>query len=109
MSGSTFRNFDKMYEELKNAGYPDINDYKNQYEYEKALETSTKNFKEFNRIIIKWLPLIEYKVGGILLLQASKEKYDGRVIIPIFEDSSSQDRWRICAAILQNPPLFLEK
>lgn len=109
MSGSSFANFDKMYEELRQAGYPDINNYKNHNEYIKALATSTRDFKDFNKIVIKWLPLIEYIVGGLLLLQASKEKYDGRLIIPIFENSSSQDRWRICAAIMNNPPMFLEE
>ncbi len=100
-----FHNFRKMYEELKEAGYPDMNDFKNGNEYNKALKSVSKSLDEFIKIVIKWLPKIEYRVGGLLLLAETNKKYDGRVIIPIFKESNSFDKWRICSAIAYNPPL----
>ncbi len=103
----TYPNFDKMYLELKNAGYPDINDFKTGNEYSNALKTAYGDLESFIKIVIKWIPRLEYKVGGVLLLQATDKRYDGRVLIPIFNESSKQDRWRICDAIEHNPPLYI--
>src|SRR5690606_23043818 len=100
-----YNNFNKMYEELKNAGYPDINDFNTGNEYNNALKSVSIGFDNFIKIVSKWLPKLEYKAGGVILLTETNQKYDGRVITSIFKETSNQEKWRICDAITRNPPL----
>lgn len=104
-STSTFKNFKAMYEELSRAGYPDIKKYGNNNDYIKVLKNGNYDLETYIEIIKKWLPKIEYKTGGLLLIAKTDIKYDGSIIIPIFNEADTADRWRICSAIVKNPPL----
>ncbi len=51
----TYPNFDKMHLELKNAGYPDINDFKTGNEYSNAFKSAYGDLESFIKIVIKWI------------------------------------------------------
>lgn len=105
-----YPNFDTMYRELNKAGYPNIKDFNNSNAFTEKLLSMNKELDTFIDIVVKWIPKIEYKPGGITLLADTKTKYDGRIIIPIFEnDSAPNDRWRLCDAIVRNPPLNINE
>ena len=103
---NTYPNFMAMYKELSDMGYPDINDFENGTAYINAVKPIPEKFIE---IVLKWLPKLEKKTGIIMFLRESGEKYDGRVLIPLFEEANTQERWRICEAIAYNPPMNIKQ
>lgn len=99
-----YPNFEKMYEEIANAGFPNVNDFPNGTEYINAIKPIPTDLIE---IVLKWIPKLEYPIGILLFLRETKNKYDGRVLIPIFNEVDKQGKWRICDAIEHNPPLYI--
>ena len=88
--------------DLVNAGYPDELDYPHTTAYINAIKPIPRNFID---IVLRWCQKLKFKGSVIGYLRESAEKYDGSVLIPIFNEGSKQVRWRICDAIAYNPPL----
>lgn len=99
-----YPNFEKMYEDIAQAGFPDVNEFSNGTEYINAIKPVSTTLIN---IVLKWMPNLEYPIGILLFLRESKNKYDGRILIPIFNEADSQGKWRICDAIEHNPPLYI--
>lgn len=101
-----FLNSEKMYEELRQAGCPDYLDFANSTDYIYAV---TPISDDLIKIVVSWIPKLKYKLSVIDFLREAKNKYDGRVLIPIFNESDKQGKWRICSAIEYNPPLHINE
>ncbi len=98
-----FTNYDKkIYQRLIKIGCPDRLDFPNTTAYINALKPLQDDFIQ---VVLESLPDLEHKSGVVSFLREAKNKYDGKVLMPIFNESSKQDRWRICDAIVFNPPL----
>lgn len=103
---SSYPNFMKMYKELSDMGYPDIDDFKHGTDYINAIKPIPKEFIE---VVLKWVPKLEKKTGILMFLRESREKYDGNILISLFEEANTHDRWKICEAIAHNPPLNINQ
>ncbi len=103
-------NIDKLYNELKSIGFPDINEYTNDFDFYSEIKKKEKSiFNLYNEIILRWEPFLERRIVAIGLLSVSKKKYDGSRIIPeIFEKSNDMDKWQILNMLIKNPPLHIE-
>lgn len=88
--------------DLTSAGYPDELDYPHTTAYVNAIKPLPSGFID---IVVSWIPRLKFKGVVISYLRESAERYDGRVLIPIFNEGSKQVRWEICDAIEYNPPL----
>jgi hypothetical protein len=92
--------------DLVSAGYPNELDFPHTTAYVNAIKPLPKGFID---IVVNWIPKLKFKGSVIGYLRESAEKYDGRVLIPIFNEGSKQVRWEICDAIEHNPPLDIEQ
>lgn len=91
-----------FYKELRDAGFPDETEFPHTTAYINAIKPIPKDFID---IVMKWIPKRKYKGWPVGFLREAKNKYDGRVLIPIFNESNKLGRWSICDAIAYNPPL----
>ena len=101
-----FIDFEGMNSDVMKAGYPDELDFNSTNAYIDALKPLPD---DFINIVIDWIPRLKYKAGAVSYLRESKNRYDGRVLIPIFDEASSKEKWFICDAIVQNPPKHLNE
>ena len=95
-----------MNSDLVKAGYPDKLEFISTNAYIDAMKPLSH---DFINIVIDWKPRLKYKAGAVSYLRESKDRYDGRVLIPIFDEASSKEKWFICEAIVQNPPKHLNE
>lgn len=101
-----FLDSEKMYEDLRNAGYPDELTFPHTTAYINALKPLPD---DFIAIVIKWLPDLKHKEIAIGFLREAEHKYDGQVLIPIFIDGDFTLKWKIADAIAYNPPLGINE
>lgn len=99
-----YSNFDKMYGELERAGYGNARHYHTFEAYEKYLSSTKADYSDFIRIVTNWMPKLENRIGGIRLLVATNQTYDGAIVEQAFERANADERWFICAYIARNPP-----
>lgn len=88
--------------DLVRAGYPDELDFPHFSAYIHAAKPFTKGFMD---IVLHWYPKLKFKAGVLHYLRETADKYDGRILIPLFNEGNKQVRWFICDAIAYNPPL----
>ncbi len=91
--------------DLVQAGYPDELDFPHLTAYINAVKPLPKKFVD---IVLNWIPKLKFKEGALNYLRETKEKYDGRVLISIFNEGSKQVKWQVCDAIEYNPPLNID-
>lgn len=95
-----------MHEELRNAGCPDELDYPDFTAFINAIKPIPDDFID---IVISWAPKLKFKMAVVDFLREAKSKYDGRVLIPIFDAVDQQGKWFICDAIEHNPPRHINE
>lgn len=103
---SGFLDYEGLNSDLVKAGYPDELDYPHTTAYINALKPLPDGFIE---IIISWIPKLKFKGGAVQYLREAKNKYDGRVLLQIFNEANAQDKWFLCDAIAHNPPLHINE
>jgi hypothetical protein len=101
-----FLDYEGLNSDLVKAGYPDELDYPHTTAYINALKPLPDDFIE---IVISWIPKLKFKGGAVQYLREAKNKYDGRVLIPIFNEADAQGKWFLCDAIAHNPPLHINE
>ena len=101
-----FLDYEGMNAELQSLGYPDELDFPHTTAYVNALKPLND---DFIKVVIEWIPRLKYPYGVVQYLRESKSKYDGRVLIPIFNESDAQGKWFLCDAIAYNPPLYINE
>ena len=99
----SFLDTDAMYAELMNVGYPDPLDFPNATAYINALKPLPD---DFINIVLKWQPKLKYG-NTTMFLRESKNRYDGRVLIAIFNNGDANVKWQVCDTIAYNPPLYI--
>lgn len=100
----TFLNYEGLKADLVNAGYPDELDYPHTTAYINALKPLSDDFIE---IVINWIPKLKFKGGALQYLREARNKYDGHVVIQIFNEADTQGKWFVCDTIAHNPPLHI--
>ena len=101
-----FLDYEGLNADLVKAGYPDELDYPHTTAYINALKPLPDDFIE---IVISWIPKLKFKGGTVQYLREAKNKYDGRVLIPIFNEADEGRKWSMCSAIEHNPPLHINE
>lgn len=101
-----FRDYEPMFDALIEAGYPDRYAYPS---FTHFINANRPFPDDFVAVVMKYLPKMKFKLGAVELLRNAEHRYDGRVLIPIFSEADANGKWRLCDAIVQNPPLFIDE